>query len=229
MTTGSLKEGDAVILGWFLRPSLILAVMTFWFSAPWVCETTPSVCFLLIRVIATNIIATVPHDKLLHANVWGRRAAWWAEVCNRTDVTERQFGILITIRRLLAFHLAPFPHSEAHFPFYYIAFVIIICLFFFLIFFAHLKSLHVVEQRKRQNVPSCFLKTKGPFVPPVMGARLQLHKFTCCATGLKKQYRINHQNLTKPIISRRAIHRIIAPISIAPFSFPLPFEPKIWH
>lgn len=129
MTTGLLEKGDAVILVWFLRPSLILAVMTFGFSAPWVCEATPSVCFLLIRVIATNIIATVPHDKLLRANVWGQRTVWWAEVCDCTDVTERQFGILITIRRLLTSHLAPFPHLESHFPFYYLAFVIIICLF----------------------------------------------------------------------------------------------------
>lgn len=130
MTTGSLRKGDAVILGWFLRLSLILAVMTFWFPAPWVCETTPSVCFPLIRVIATNIIATVPHDKLLHANVRGRRTVWWAEVSNCTDVTERQFCILITIRRLLTSHLAPFPRLESHFPFYYIALVIIICLFY---------------------------------------------------------------------------------------------------
>lgn len=40
----------------------------------WVCETTPSVCFPLIRVMAINIIATVPHDKLLHANV--RKGLW---------------------------------------------------------------------------------------------------------------------------------------------------------
>lgn len=71
--------------------------------SPWVCETTPSVCFPLIRVIATNIIATVPHDKLLHANVWGWRAVWWAEVSNCTDVTEQQCCILITIRRPLAY------------------------------------------------------------------------------------------------------------------------------
>lgn len=32
----------------------------------WVCETTPSVCFPLIRVIATNITATVPLDKLFY-------------------------------------------------------------------------------------------------------------------------------------------------------------------
>lgn len=31
----------------------------------WVCETAPSVCFPLISVIATNIKATVSHDKLL--------------------------------------------------------------------------------------------------------------------------------------------------------------------
>ena len=35
-----------------------------------VCETVPSVCFPLIRVIATNITATVSHDKLLQAYVW---------------------------------------------------------------------------------------------------------------------------------------------------------------
>lgn len=159
MTTGSLRKGDAVILGWFLRLSLILAVMTFWFSAPWVCETTPSVCFPLIRVIATNIIATVPHDKLLHANVRGRRTVWWAEVSNCTDVTERQFCILITIRRLLTSHLAPFPRLESHFPFYYIALVIIICLF---LSFLHILKACMSWNRERQNVPSCFPKTKRP-------------------------------------------------------------------
>lgn len=40
----------------------------------WVCETAPSVCFPLIRVMAINIIATVPHDKLLHAKM--RKGLW---------------------------------------------------------------------------------------------------------------------------------------------------------
>lgn len=64
----------------------------------WVCETTPSVCFPLIRVIATNITATVPHDKLLHANVWRLFRVWSAQVSSCPDVTEQQACILITIR-----------------------------------------------------------------------------------------------------------------------------------
>lgn len=64
----------------------------------WVCETTPSVCFPLIRVIAANITATVPHDKLLHANVWRLFGVWWTQLSNYADVSGQHCCILLTTR-----------------------------------------------------------------------------------------------------------------------------------
>lgn len=153
---------------------------------------------------------------------------WWAEVCNCTDVTERQFGILITIRRLHTSHLAPFPHLESHFPLYYIAFVIIICLF--ILSFLHILKARMLWIREREAERALvFSRDKETFVPPRDGCATAITQLHLLRDGPQKQYRINHRNLTKPIISGRAIHRIIASASIALFSSPLPFEPKIWH